>query len=68
MSYGDSIRGEGGAGNTSSLYLSPSGDLYEMPADPAVLMANLWFQRRVSSHLTNIILYLAAARRREVQG
>ncbi len=57
----------GEAGKTPSLYLSPSGDLYEMPTDPAALMAALRFQRRLTAHLSNIVLYLAAARRREVR-
>ncbi len=62
MSYGDSIRGEGGAGNTSSLYLSPNGDLYEMPTDPAALMATLRFQRRLTAHLVRVIQFLAASK------
>ncbi len=67
MSHEDSIDIRQ-AGNKGTLYLAASGHLYRTPLDRAKLEQALRFQRRVSSHLTNIILYLAAARRREVQG
>ncbi len=53
---------EGEAGKTPSLYLSPSGDLYEMPTDPAALMAALRFQRRLTAHLVNVIRFLATSK------
>ncbi|MDP9381219.1 MAG: hypothetical protein M3Q29_13930 [Chloroflexota bacterium] len=67
MSHEDSIDIRQ-ACNKGTLYLAASGHLYHTPLDRAKLEQALRFQRRVSSHLTNIILYLAAARRREVQG
>ncbi len=45
------------------LYLSPSGDLYEMPTDPAALMAALRFQRKLTAHLVRVIQFLAASKR-----
>ncbi len=50
------------AGNASGLYLSPSGDLYEMPTDPAALVAALRFQRKLTAHLANVIRFLTASK------
>ncbi len=58
MTHGNSITEE-----TQHLYLDRHGNLYQTPFDRADLERALRFQRRLSAHLVNVIVYLAASKR-----
>ncbi len=49
------------------LWLDSRGNLYATPFDRAGLEGALHLQRRITQHLAQIVIYLAAARRREVR-
>ncbi len=60
------LHSEGG-GHKSKLWLDAHGDLYAVPVDRADLEGALHLQRRITQHLAQIVIYLAAARRLEVR-
>ncbi len=60
------LHSEGG-GHKPKLWLGANGDLYTVPVDRADLERALHFQRRITQHLAQIVIYLATARRREVR-
>ncbi len=60
------LHSEGGE-HKSKLWLGANGDLYTVPVDRANLERALHFERRITQHLAQIVVYLAAARKREVR-
>lgn len=51
----------------TGLWLDARGNLYAVPIHRADLERALHLQRRITQHLAQIVIYLAAARRREVR-